>query len=56
MPGSFSIYGYVFVICGIFLILIGQFVLQKENEKKEKLNQMEIEMKEKMFERNHKIE
>lgn len=29
MPGSFSIYGYVFLICGIFLILIGQFVLQK---------------------------
>ena len=34
MPGSFSIYGYIFVLCGVFLILIGQFILQKENEKK----------------------
>lgn len=29
MPGSFSIYGYIFVLCGTFLILIGQFILQR---------------------------
>lgn len=29
MPGSFTIYGYIFLICGLFLILIGQFVLQR---------------------------
>ncbi len=30
MPGSFTIFGYIFVICGLFLILIGQFLLQRE--------------------------
>ncbi len=29
MPGSFSIYGYIFLLCGLFLILIGQFLLQR---------------------------
>ena len=30
MPGSFSIFGYIFLICGLFLILIGQYMLQKK--------------------------
>lgn len=30
MPGSYSIYGYIFLICGLFMILIGQYLIQRK--------------------------
>jgi hypothetical protein len=30
MPGLFSIYSYIFLICGLFFILIGQFLIQRQ--------------------------
>ena len=33
MPGSYSIFGYIFLICGLSMILIGQYLIQRKREK-----------------------